>query len=465
MEANGTTGPGICSRLEQFAYLSVSLGILTGLAMYGWGRGYSLNNLGIISPIFQLGSLVVVPYALVLLAFSFHRSLYARGLIVSASSIIVMLGVVELTLQLCDCTPEVSYTARLRYNEFLEQRELGTAVATAFITSVYISRRGNSLVDIGVEDEGRVIIRTDENGFRNPQGLYDGLDSFDVFLLGDSFTEGWGVQDGFTIADYLRRTTPYTVYNGGIGGVGLMHKLAVFIEFGLEKQPDNVVLIIPESLSLSRAFKERGKKQYFRYWRDYQGRDILANRAIKDQALMEKAEKILARSARDEWTVSGTSFVHTLVAKAHTEIRLVHLVRQSGLTEQLRTVLSRETKDETDYHWYLACHDIEARRTMMRDTVSWMDQRVDDYGGRLFLVYLPNSRYFKGPDWPECEHDMVVELSEELQVPLIDMIPVFSRSDDPTIWFSTAGRRGGHNNRDGYRLIAEHIADRIAASR
>ena len=63
---------------------------------------------------------------------------------------------------------------------------------------------------------------------------------------------------------------------------------------------------------------------------------------------------------------------------------------------------------------------------MMRDTVSWMDQRVDDYGGRLFLVYLPNSRYFKGPDWPECEHDMVVELSEELQVPLIDMIPVFS---------------------------------------
>ena len=42
-----------------------------------------------------------------------------------------------------------------------------------------------------------------------------------------------------------------------------MHKLAVFIEFGLEKQPDNVVLIIPESLSLSRAFKERGKSNIF----------------------------------------------------------------------------------------------------------------------------------------------------------------------------------------------------------
>ena len=82
MKVNGGAGLRISSRLEQYVYLSVSLGLLIGLALYAWGRGYSLNNLGIISPIFQLGSLVVVPYALVLLAFSFHRSLYARGLIV-----------------------------------------------------------------------------------------------------------------------------------------------------------------------------------------------------------------------------------------------------------------------------------------------------------------------------------------------------------------------------------------------
>jgi len=58
------------------------------------------------------------------------------------------------------------------------------------------------------EDDGLITIKTDENGSRNPQGLYDGSDILDVFLIGDSFTEGWSVPDGFTIVDVTSASPP-----------------------------------------------------------------------------------------------------------------------------------------------------------------------------------------------------------------------------------------------------------------
>jgi hypothetical protein len=99
--------------------------------------------------------------------------------------------------------------------------------------------------------------------------------------------------------------------------------------------------------------------------------------------------------------------------------------------------------------------------------MAWLDVNVNGYGGRLFVVYMPGVRYFGYQDWPECEHDMVVELTREIQVPLIDLILLMSASDNPTGDMAVNSPNpslGGHYNRDGYWLVAEKILEQLGAN-
>jgi len=88
-------------------------------------------------------------------------------------------------------------------------------------------------------------------------------------LFGDSYAEGFSVPDGYTIADVIRRDTSFSVYNAGKGGVGLVHKLAIFIEYGLGKSPEYAVLVMPEGASLNRATQELEVEQLRRYYEEH----------------------------------------------------------------------------------------------------------------------------------------------------------------------------------------------------
>jgi len=98
----------------------------------------------------------------------------------------------------------------------------------------------------------------------------------------------------------------------------------------------------------------------------------------------------------------------------------------------------------------------------MRNVVAWLDQRINEYGGTLSVVYLPAVRHFGYVDWPECEQDLVVETTKELNVPLIDVIPVMNESDDSKKFFSRNPNDPsleGHPSREGYQLIGMQIVE------
>lgn len=475
-QTKGTTRPGIRSRFEQGIYLSVGALLLIGWALYIWGRDYSVKSLGNVGLITQVGSIIVVLYALALMAFSVCRSLYARRLMVSAISVIVVLGLVELGLQLSDLGSQPP-GKQDRIDTILDQRSRGIETFPAFWadllrqvadtvdSDLFLSQVGNSSVVQWEEDDGLIIMRTDENGFRNLPGLYDETDSFDVFLLGDSFTEGCCVPDGFTIADQIRQSTHFSVYNGGIAGAGLVHKLAVFIEYGLPKEPTHVFLIMPEGLSLGRALNELKTKRYKEYYSDHQGSGLLAKRATKDRVLREVAA-IELNNARQELL---KPLMESFAGKVNSGSKLVQLIHNNqGLIGNLKFFKPRvKAAGNPNYgEGALACNDpefIPARRTIMKEVVSWLDGRVKQYGGSLYIVYVPTAWRSGYSGWPECEHDMVIEVTKELGVPLIDIIPVMSKYDDPTKIFAKGPTRGRpvHPNRDGYRLIAEQIVQRL----
>lgn len=84
------------------------------------------------------------------------------------------------------------------------------------------------------------------------------------------------------------------------------------------------------------------------------------------------------------------------------------------------------------------------------------------------MVYIPQARFFTSSEWQECEHQMVVDLTEKLDIELIDLVPVMNSFDDPRTLFALNIDRpsvGGHPNREGYRVIGEQIADRLVKDR
>lgn len=450
-----------------------------------WDRGGSPSAMG---PIIQAGTVVIIPYSVLLMVLSLRRSSYARLLIVSTITVVATMGLVEIFLQVCDCSPRGMATMRLnRVDAIIDMREQGiqafpyispkmlSEVAVQHGSDYFLSNIGGVLTVYEEEDDGLVTSRTDENGFRNEEGFYSNTHSFDVFLIGDSFTEGCCVPDGYTIADVIRQNTPLTVYNAGKNGAGLLHKLAVFIEYGLSKKPKNVVLIMPEAASLNRATREMRVEQLREYYQKPRSKGLLGKADFKDTLF---TKEVLSRLPAARQTVLDGQYETPersrfggLVRTLNSKSRIVQLVHSNrGLNDGLRILPGTDEGDgETRFgEGGPKCENTERNRTVLKQVASWLDDSISEYGGELFLVYIPQARFFTSSEWQECEHEMVVDLTEKLAIELIDMVPVLSSFEDPRALFASNLDRptvGGHPNREGYRVIGEQIADRLVKNR
>jgi hypothetical protein len=146
------------------------------------------------------------------------------------------------------------------------------------------------------EDDGLIVFRTDENGFRNAKGVYSSVDSLDVFLTGDSFAQGCWVPDGFTICDILRRDAGLAAYSGGYNGSGLIVQLAIFLEYGVQKKPKNVVLLFSEGAAFNRALAEIEDDTLRSYLEEGRAR-YSVKRRIQEHGAQELQRRLLYRCA------------------------------------------------------------------------------------------------------------------------------------------------------------------------
>ncbi len=87
---------------------------------------------------------------------------------------------------------------------------------------------------------------TNEFGFRQSScTLSKENNKTNIILLGDSFTFGIGVNDGFEFASVMtnKLKPDYNVINLGIGGWGLTQEIRVFYEIGQSYDPEIVIII------------------------------------------------------------------------------------------------------------------------------------------------------------------------------------------------------------------------------
>ena len=212
-----------------------------------------------------------------------------------------------------------------------------------------------------------LVYETDRHGFNNPDALWDGP-APQIAMIGDSFTHGSCVSRDQNMASILQRRFGATL-NLGVGGDGPLLELAALTEYAEPMRPKIVLWVFCEGNDLNEDLPFELKAPILRsYLHDPRFRqDLIHKDVIISTALRSYLDRNL-REAMDRVDDPTENFVRY--------VTLDRVRSAVGLGPILIGYNGGDLGQE------LAVFDqvlVSAR------------ERVDGWGGKLYLVYLPDS--------------------------------------------------------------------------
>ncbi len=214
-----------------------------------WPRGDFLGGYYRLKDIY-LGIPVALCFLSALAVFAVPKR-YRRSLALRLASITISL---MLTLLVCDAAYALVFNGAWRANFWLDQGHISRRYSMADEELGFVRKPGASWRGF-VPDVNRIVdYRTDENGFRNPEGVRRA----DVVFIGDSFTEAATVEDSDTFVRRAGASSGFSVVNLGRGAYGPQQELLVLKRYGLSYRPRVVVWQLFEGNDLpdARLFAE-----------------------------------------------------------------------------------------------------------------------------------------------------------------------------------------------------------------
>jgi GDSL-like Lipase/Acylhydrolase family len=280
-----------------------------------------------------------------------------------------------------------------------------------------------------------LVYETDRHGFNNPDALWDGP-APKIAMIGDSFTHGSCVSRDQNMASILQRRFGATL-NLGVGGDGPLLELAALTEYAKPMRPKIVLWVFCEGNDLNEDLPFELKAPILRsYLHDPRfGQDLIHKDVIISTALRSYLDRNM-REAMDRVDDPTENFV-----------RYVTLDRVRSAVG-LGPILIGYNGGDLDQE--LAVFDqvlVSAR------------ERVGGWGGKLFLVYLPDSdrylsRFGVGIVRQTMYHG-VQDIARRRDLVMIDVAGAFARHAAPETLFAYPG---SHFNPAGYALAAQTIA-------
>jgi hypothetical protein len=108
---------------------------------------------------------------------------------------------------------------------------------------------------------------------------------------------------------------------------------------------------------------------------------------------------------------------------------------------------------------------LDSELALFHDVLGKADQRVKSWGGRLYLVYLPESdRYFSKYGNSLIRQDIyqgVKKIAVDERIPFIDVAAAFSHDSAPTTLYAYPG---AHFSPRGYHIAASTITSTLIAN-
>lgn len=293
---------------------------------------------------------------------------------------------------------------------------------------------GISRVQTVVCDEGGLIVTylSDEHGFNNPRGLWK-PDSVDVAMIGDSFVFGSCVPPREHFVSLVRNRIPRTLNVGGSGN-GPLTELALLREYVTAARPSRVLWFFFEGNDMEDLEKE---KQYVlpRYL------DPSFTQGLRDQ--QRTLDSVLVRHA--DSTVKMVSRRKPLSARAKNLVLLRDL--RMGLASR-----AQKTVVNPDFE-------------LLKQVLAEAKRTVNAWGGSMSVVYLPDEHRINpaarnAPRTRELEivHSRVIQITGELDLPLLDMAAVFERDPDPRgTWWQPRTHYSPYGNRVLANAVLNHL--------
>ncbi len=279
-----------------------------------------------------------------------------------------------------------------------------------------------------------LVYETDRHGFNNPDALWDGP-APQIAMIGDSFTHGSCVSRDQNMASILLRHFGPTL-NLGVGGDGPLLELAALTEYAEPMRPKIVLWVFCEGNDLNEDLPFELKAPILRsYLHDPAfGQNLIHKDAIISTVLRSYLDRNL-REAMDRVDDPMENFLRY--------VSLDRVRSAVGLGPILIGYNGGDLGQE------LAVFDqvlLSAR------------DRVSGWGGKLYLVYLPDSdrylsRFGVGTVRQSIYHG-VQDTARRHGIPMIDVANAFARHAAPESLFAYPG---SHYNPAGYALAAQTI--------
>jgi len=276
-----------------------------------------------------------------------------------------------------------------------------------------------------------LIYRSDERGFHNPPGAWNG--DIQVATVGDSFTHGACVPTEEGLAGKLR-AQGLTALNLGLDGNGPLAMAATVREYLPAVEPRAVIWVYYEGNDLA-DFEEELESPTLLHYLEPEFRQQLRE---SQQEISRQLVAFLEVALADELRASRTETLK--LARLRTSIGLRGFRRLDG---------RRPVAED-------ACCHIDLLEQVLRQTKA----EVEEWGGTLYFVYLPTwRRYFIPAEMtaPEMARDQVLEAVGRMGIELIDVHEVFMKKPDPGVMYSYPGAYA-HFSPAGYAAVAESIA-------
>jgi hypothetical protein len=163
-----------------------------------------------------------------------------------------------------------------------------------------------------------------------------------------------------------------------------------------------------------------------------------------DEAVRFHAE----RQTRQDEDTARAADRGSILTNSREFIKLTALRQTLGLVEATSTPAGPSPETET--------LEPELDTALLRDSFKEAKARISNWRGTLYVVYLPSpGRYFAKLPSMDRRRTEVLELLRSLDIPFIDVTPVFDAHQDPVSLFPF--RRPGHPNEHGHRVIAETV--------
>ena len=276
-----------------------------------------------------------------------------------------------------------------------------------------------------------MIYKSDRYGFNNYDPVYENKGRR-ILLVGDSFTQGACVKPEDDIAGKLRQRG-YNAINLGIGHNGPLMELATLKEYGVHLKP-SVVLWMYHKSDWKNLLEERRSQLLLQYLNE----DFTQNLLTRQKEIDDFWKQAIKKKEK-EMTIEGEK-----AGNDHSPLgfkAFFTLFRLRGLTGLDKRSFGMEKKAKLLFHSIL--------ETAQEITAG--------FGGKLYFVYLPDhSSFGKGPP---PSRDWIMQILEELNIPMINIFKHFKAHKDPHNFFPF--RLHGHYTAKGYEQVAEVLIKEV----